>query len=153
MHSQPQGKGREGGHICRWEQEGFHTRETGYQLAVLPDTVHFPINWVGQEVSRASLGVVGMGTIGYKIAQRDKAFDMKIPYYNRNCSKLEEEEVGATFCERLDDLLQQSDFVTLALMPQTQAGAAVMKLSAILVNIGRELHFLEVTWSSVPQVL
>ncbi|KAM6167123.1 LOW QUALITY PROTEIN: putative 2-hydroxyacid dehydrogenase SERP1888 [Erethizon dorsatum] len=276
MHSQPQGKGREGGHICRWEQEGFHTRETasgdpalpgvlvsalegprgvredlvgelqksftlitmkeflenkiqwdrelllgfpslkliassgvgldhldrlliangrakvadtphavpsptavlgmvlllasprvveGYQLAVLPDTVHFPINWVGQEVSRASLGVVGMGTIGYKIAQRDKAFDMKIPYYNRNCSSAPPDSqaslclecphlkppqragggrsLGATFCERLDDLLQQSDFVTLALMPQTQAGAAVMKLSAILVNIGRGTVCLE----------
>jgi hypothetical protein len=59
--------------------------------------------------------------------------------------KLEEEEVTeATFCERLDDLLQQSDFVMLAvrLTPQTQGlmgkqELQLMMLSAVLVNISR----------------
>ncbi|XP_073925678.1 uncharacterized protein [Castor canadensis] len=61
--------------------------------------------------------------------------------------KLEEEEVTeATFCERLDDLLQQSDFVMLAvrLTPQTQGlmgkqELQLMMLSAVLVNISRGL--------------
>ena len=59
--------------------------------------------------------------------------------------KLEEEEaVGAIYCERLDDLLQRSDFVMLAvsLTPQTQGligkrELRLMKPTAILVNIGR----------------
>ncbi|XP_048219656.1 glyoxylate/hydroxypyruvate reductase B-like isoform X2 [Perognathus longimembris pacificus] len=119
----------------------------GHQLAVSPCTEDFPTNWMGQEVSGATLGIVGMGTIGYKIAQRAKAFEMKILYHNRNRRKMEEEEaVGATYCERLDDLLQQSDFVilVLSLTPQTQGligrrELRLMKPSAVLINIGRGL--------------
>ncbi|KAF6268545.1 hypothetical protein mRhiFer1_009800 [Rhinolophus ferrumequinum] len=90
-------------------------------MAISPDTEEFFINWLGQEVTGATLGIVGMGRIGYKVAQRARAFEM-ILYHNRKCRKLEEEEaVGATYCERLDYLLQRSDFVMLAvgLTPQT----------------------------------
>ncbi|KAM4841539.1 glyoxylate/hydroxypyruvate reductase B-like isoform 1-T2 [Thomomys bottae] len=119
----------------------------GHKLAVSPCTEEFPINWMGQDVSGATLGIVGMGTIGYKIAQRAKAFEMKILYHNRNRRKMEEEEaVGAIYCERLDDLLQQSDFVmlVLSLTPQTQGligrrELQLMKPSAVLINIGRGL--------------
>lgn len=52
--------------------------------------------------------------------------------------------MGATYCERLDDLLQRSDFVMLAvsLTPQTRGligrrELRLMKPTAILVNIGR----------------
>ncbi|XP_048219657.1 probable 2-ketogluconate reductase isoform X3 [Perognathus longimembris pacificus] len=124
---------------------GFFNSSDGHQLAVSPCTEDFPTNWMGQEVSGATLGIVGMGTIGYKIAQRAKAFEMKILYHNRNRRKMEEEEaVGATYCERLDDLLQQSDFVilVLSLTPQTQGligrrELRLMKPSAVLINIGR----------------
>nr|KAF6471352.1 glyoxylate and hydroxypyruvate reductase [Molossus molossus] len=72
---------------------------------------------------------------------------MKILYHNRKRRKLEEEEaVGATYCDKLDELLQQSDFVMLALSltPQTQRligrrELRLMKPTAILVNIGRGL--------------
>lgn len=63
----------------------------------------------------------------------------------------EEEAVGATYCERLDDLLQRSDFVMLAmsLTPQTQRligrrELRLMKPTAILVNIGRGTSLLSV---------
>ncbi|XP_069894893.1 glyoxylate/hydroxypyruvate reductase B-like [Dipodomys merriami] len=119
----------------------------GHQLAVSPCTEEFYVNWMGQEVSGATLGIVGMGTIGYKIAQRARAFEMKILYHNRNRRKMEEEEaVGATYCERLDDLLRQSDFVmlVLSLTPQTQGligrrELLLMKPRAVLINIGRGL--------------
>lgn len=39
---------------------------------------------LGQEISNATLGIVGMGSIGLKIAQRAKAFHMDIVYYSRN---------------------------------------------------------------------
>uniref|UniRef100_A0A8B9TPN0 D-isomer specific 2-hydroxyacid dehydrogenase NAD-binding domain-containing protein n=1 Tax=Anas platyrhynchos TaxID=8839 RepID=A0A8B9TPN0_ANAPL len=55
----------------------------GYQMAVSPDTEYFPANWLGAEVSGATLGIIGMGTIGYKVAERAKAFEMKILYHNR----------------------------------------------------------------------
>lgn len=53
-------------------------------MAVSPDTEYFPADWLGAEVSGATLGIVGMGTIGYKVAERAKAFEMKILYHNRN---------------------------------------------------------------------
>lgn len=119
----------------------------GCQLALSPETESFSINWMGQGVTGATLGIVGMGSIGYKVAQRAKAFEMKILYHNRNRRPWEEEEaVGATYCEKLEDLLPQSDFVMLALRltPETRGllgrrELALMKPTAVLVNIGRGL--------------
>ncbi|EPY80434.1 hypothetical protein CB1_000831006 [Camelus ferus] len=123
----------------------LHSLRSSHQLAVSPDTEKFSINWMGQGVTGATLGIIGMGSIGYKIAQRARAFEMKILYHNRKRRKLEEEgAVGATYCARLDDLLQWSDFVMLAvsLTPQTQGlvgrrELSLMKPSATLINIGR----------------
>lgn len=56
----------------------------GHEMAVSPDTKYFPADWLGVEVSGATLGILGMGTIGYKVAERAKAFEMKILYHNRN---------------------------------------------------------------------
>jgi len=39
---------------------------------------------LGQEISFSTLGIVGMGSIGMKVAQRAKAFNMTILYHNRN---------------------------------------------------------------------
>lgn len=56
----------------------------GHEMAVSPDTEYFPVDWLGVEVSGATLGILGMGKIGYKVAERAKAFEMKILYHNRN---------------------------------------------------------------------
>lgn len=56
---------------------------SGHMLASAPDTEKFSTNWMGQEVTGATLGIIGMGSIGYKVAQRARAFDMKILYRNR----------------------------------------------------------------------
>ncbi|NXW09778.1 GRHPR reductase, partial [Fregetta grallaria] len=119
----------------------------GYQMAVSPDTEYFPADWLGAEVSGATLGVVGMGTIGYKVAKRAKAFEMKILYHNRNQRNKEEESaVGAIYCKKIDDLLRQSDFVLLSvnLTPQThkligKRELELMKPTATLINISRGL--------------
>ncbi|NWU99769.1 GRHPR reductase, partial [Upupa epops] len=119
----------------------------GYQLAVSPDTQYFPAAWLGTEVSGATLGIVGMGAIGYKVAQRARAFDMRILYHNRRQRSLAEEgAVGAVYCKKLEDLLQQSDFVLLCvtLTPQTQRligkrQLELMKPTATLLNISRGL--------------
>lgn len=57
---------------------------SGCQIAVSPDTKYFAVDWLGVEVTRATLGIIGMGSIGYKVAQRARAFDMRILYHNRN---------------------------------------------------------------------
>uniref|UniRef100_A0A667XAC7 Glyoxylate reductase/hydroxypyruvate reductase n=1 Tax=Myripristis murdjan TaxID=586833 RepID=A0A667XAC7_9TELE len=92
-------------------------------------------------VTGSTLGIIGMGHIGYKIAQRGKGFEMKILYHNRN-----RRAVGATYCENMDDLLRRSDFVMLAvnLTPETtgligQRELSLMKPTATLVNVSRGL--------------
>ncbi|XP_064409579.1 probable 2-ketogluconate reductase isoform X2 [Latimeria chalumnae] len=117
----------------------------GACIATSPDTKCFPLNMVGVEVSGATLGIIGMGRIGYKVAQRAKGFDMKILYHNRRRRKMEEEAaVGAFYCNKVEDLLQQSDFVMLVvnLTPETQKligkrELQLMKPTATLINICR----------------
>ncbi|XP_068951039.1 probable 2-ketogluconate reductase [Petaurus breviceps papuanus] len=117
----------------------------GNEVAISPDTKYFGVNWMGEEVTGSTLGIIGMGNIGYKVAQRAKGFEMKILYHNRNRRKVEEEQaVGAHYCAKLDELLQQSDFVMLIanLTPQThkligKRELGLMKPTASLINIGR----------------
>ncbi|KAM6967928.1 putative 2-ketogluconate reductase [Aplochiton taeniatus] len=102
---------------------------------------------MGMDVSGATLGIVGMGRIGYKVAQRARAFDMKILYHNRHRRSEEEEQaVGAAYCPLLEDLLRTSDFVMLVVDLNSHThhliGApqlATMKPSATLINISRGL--------------
>ncbi|XP_017594132.1 PREDICTED: probable 2-ketogluconate reductase isoform X1 [Corvus brachyrhynchos] len=117
----------------------------GCQIVVSPDTKYFAVDWLGVEVTRATLGIIGMGSIGYKVAQRARAFNMRILYHNRNRRRKEEEEaVGAHYCAKMEDLLQQSDFVMLVvnLTPETRKligkkELGLMKPTATLINISR----------------
>nr|XP_033790349.1 glyoxylate/hydroxypyruvate reductase B-like [Geotrypetes seraphini]XP_033790350.1 glyoxylate/hydroxypyruvate reductase B-like [Geotrypetes seraphini]XP_033790351.1 glyoxylate/hydroxypyruvate reductase B-like [Geotrypetes seraphini]XP_033790352.1 glyoxylate/hydroxypyruvate reductase B-like [Geotrypetes seraphini]XP_033790353.1 glyoxylate/hydroxypyruvate reductase B-like [Geotrypetes seraphini]XP_033790354.1 glyoxylate/hydroxypyruvate reductase B-like [Geotrypetes seraphini] len=115
------------------------------RIAASPDTQLIFTNWMADDVTGATLGIIGMGRIGLKIAQRAKAFEMKILYHNRNQRKEEEERaVGATYCAKMDDLLQQSDFVILVvnLTPETykligKRELQLMKPTATLINVSR----------------
>lgn len=62
---------------------------------------------LGDEVSGATLGIVGLGRIGRAVAQRARGFDMRILFTKRE----PEEHEGLEFRE-LDDLLRESDIVT-----------------------------------------
>ncbi|XP_075067435.1 putative 2-ketogluconate reductase [Mixophyes fleayi] len=110
-----------------------------------PDTKVYDYNWVGDDITGATLGIIGMGSIGYNIAQRAKAFRMKILYHNRNRRSLEEEmAVDAEYCSNMSDLLQQADFVMVVvnLTPDTHKFIGreqfqLMKPTATLINISR----------------
>lgn len=119
----------------------------GHNFSVSHDTEDLPESSMGTDVSGATLGIIGMGRIGYKVAKRASAFDMKILYHNRNQRPEEEEKaVGATYCVKMEDLLKSADFVMVVvnLSPQTHKliGAkelAMMRPTATLVNISRGL--------------
>lgn len=53
-------------------------------IAVGPKTSHIPQSLMGVEVTGSTLGIVGMGDIGYRVAQRSKGFNMRVLYHNRN---------------------------------------------------------------------
>lgn len=117
----------------------------GHRVSVNPAPP--AVTLMGAEVSGSTLGIIGMGNIGLKIAQRGRGFDMKILYHNRNRRSPEDEQaVGATFCKNMEDLLREADFVVLAvnLTPQTtkligHKELSLMKPSATLVNVSRGL--------------
>ena len=62
----------------------------------------------GRELYKKTLGLVGIGRIGYEVAKRAKAFEMKVIAYDPYVKESEIELIDS-----LDDLLSQSDFVSL----------------------------------------
>lgn len=98
----------------------------------------------GVDVHHKTIGIIGMGRIGEKIAQRAHfGFDMDVLYYNRSRKEAAEQTYNATYTP-LEDLLKQSDFVVLMtpLTPETEGMIhadhfAMMKKSAIFINGSR----------------
>lgn len=96
------------------------------------------------ELANKTLGIVGLGTIGKKVAHRARAFGMRVVYYDiRRLSEDQEDHFGVKF-RLLRELLREADFVSLnvPLNASTRGliGAdelALMKPSAILVNTSR----------------
>jgi lactate dehydrogenase-like 2-hydroxyacid dehydrogenase len=62
----------------------------------------------------STLGILGLGRIGYRIAQKAKAFDMKVLYHDVVRMEEREKEVGAGWCATVEELLGRSDCVVLA---------------------------------------
>ena len=100
--------------------------------------------YVGVDVYGATLGIVGLGTIGTTVARRASAFDMKVLYFSRTRKPEAEERYGAQWVPDLPALLQQADFVSVhvPLLPETRhlIGAAElehMKSGAFLINTSR----------------
>jgi glyoxylate reductase len=103
-----------------------------------------PTLLLGGDVQGKILGIVGLGRIGKAVARRASGFDMRVLYHSVPREPPEiEKELGASYVE-LDELLRESDFVTLhtPLTPATQhligeTQLDMMKPSAYLVNTSR----------------
>jgi D-3-phosphoglycerate dehydrogenase len=99
----------------------------------------------GRELKGKTLGIVGFGRIGYQVAKRAKAFEMRILAYDVAIEKLMDsvKETGAEAAP-LQDLLKRSDFITLhvPLLPETmhmigEKEISSMKNGAYLINTSR----------------
>ena len=102
-----------------------------------------PLLLLGQEVSGATIGIVGLGRIGKEVAKRARGFDMRVLAFDPFENEAFARDHGVTYVP-LERLLEESDFVTLhvALTPETWhlIGATElgrMKPTAILVNASR----------------
>lgn len=71
----------------------------------------------GVELLDKTVGVVGLGRIGALVAERLKGFGMKVIAYDPYASPAKAGQIGAQLVS-LDDLLAQSDFITVHL-PKT----------------------------------
>lgn len=102
-----------------------------------------PMQFTGLDVHHATLGIVGMGRIGYEVARRASGFQMTILYHNRSRNADAERDFGAQHVS-LETLLERSDFVSLhtPLTPETRhffdaEQFARMKPTAIFLNTAR----------------
>jgi glyoxylate reductase len=103
-----------------------------------------PLTLLGPDVYGSTLGIVGFGRIGQAVARRARGFGMRVVYHNtRRLPIAVEDETDATYVP-LDDLLAQSDFVSLhvSLTPETRhlidaRALSRMRPTAILVNTSR----------------
>jgi glyoxylate reductase len=98
----------------------------------------------GEDVSGATLGVVGLGGVGKAVARRARASDMRVLYAKRaRLSAEDEDELGVEYRD-LDDLLVEADVVSLH-VPHTRETEglidarrlALLRDGACLVNTAR----------------
>lgn len=117
--------------LDQWTKQGQWQRTVG--------TAHF-----GQEIFAKTLGIIGLGNIGAAIARRGfHGFNMNILYHNRRPQPALAQALGARYCG-LPELLQQSDFVVIAVDLNADSKALIaaeelaqMQSHAVLVNISR----------------
>jgi D-3-phosphoglycerate dehydrogenase len=99
--------------------------------------------FIGVELGGKTLGIVGLGAIGQRVALHAKAFGMDVVYFDA-VRRTEFEASEAVTYLGLDSLLQQADFVTLHVpaLPETHNlidahGLSLMKPTAYLLNLSR----------------
>lgn len=103
-----------------------------------------PLQFLGGDITGATLGLVGMGRIAQAMVPRAQGFDMEVIYWNRTRLPAEQEaKLNVTYAP-LESVLAQSDFVSVhvALNEETrhligEAQLALMKPTACIINTAR----------------
>lgn len=99
--------------------------------------------FIGIELSSKTIGILGLGTIGQRVAKRARGFDMNVLYYDKRRNEAFERQIGVMYVN-LERLLRESDILTIhaALTSETRKiiGARelrMMKNTALLINTAR----------------
>lgn len=122
--------------VCRTDEHSRWIKDGHYSASPIFTNVDNPY----MELADKTMGIIGMGTIGHRVAEVALAFGMNVIYYSTS---------GTSHCTdfpsvSLDDLLSHSDIISIHaplndrtrnLLDAPQFGK--MKPSAYLVNIGR----------------
>lgn len=103
-----------------------------------------PLLLLGTELTGKTIGIVGLGRIGSRLAQYARAFDLRVLYYDVARNEDFERMTGAVYHTNLDEVLSASDFISIhvPLLPTTKhlinaEKLKLMKKTAILVNTSR----------------
>ncbi|MEU5286664.1 D-2-hydroxyacid dehydrogenase family protein [Streptomyces sp. NPDC020755] len=99
---------------------------------------------LGADLHGRTLGLLGLGKIGGRVAQVGRAFGMEVLAWSQNLTKERTDEAGAELAASKGELLASSDFVSvhLALGDRTRgligaAELALMRPTAYLINTSR----------------
>ena len=98
---------------------------------------------LGLGLNGKTLGVLGLGTLGSRVARVGRAFEMEVLAWSQNLTAERAAEVGASLTTQ-DELLARSDFVSIHLVLGERTRGLIgarelglMKRSAYLVNTSR----------------
>ncbi len=100
--------------------------------------------WMGIELYEKTLGIIGMGRIGTRVAVRAMSFGADVVVYDPYIPKEKATKIGARIVDDLDELLEVSDIITIH-TPKTEETynmigkdeIAKMKDGVILINCAR----------------
>lgn len=111
--------------------EAVSVREGGWQRSV------------GRQLGGTTLGVLGLGRIGSRVAQVGKAFGMDVIAWSTNLSPEAAEHAGTTYVSK-NELFSSADVLTIHLVLSGRsrglvgaAELALMKPTALLINTSR----------------
>src|SRR5581483_3245542 len=101
--------------------------------------------WLGNDLAGKTLGIVGVGRIGRKLARMaGPGFRMRVLGFDPFVDAGAMTRAGVEKCDQLSDLLQQADFVSLhAVLNEGTRGLigraelSLMKASSVLINVSR----------------
>jgi lactate dehydrogenase-like 2-hydroxyacid dehydrogenase len=103
-----------------------------------------PMLLMGVDVHGATLGIVGFGRIGREMARRGRGFGMQVLYHDVHPATPEEEAALGARRVEMDELLRDSDFITLHVNLTDETNHLIdadalraMKATAVLVNTSR----------------
>jgi phosphoglycerate dehydrogenase-like enzyme len=98
---------------------------------------------VGRGLNGKTLGVLGLGTLGSRVARFGRAFEMTVLAWSQNLTAERAAEVGATLAGK-DELLARADVVSIHLVLSDRTRGLIgarelqrMKRTAYLVNTSR----------------
>lgn len=114
------------------EMEGFRSADPQWQLSV------------GRDLQGLTLGVLGLGTLGARVARYGRAFDMSVLGHSRSLTEEKAHAMDITFASGLAAICEQADVISIHL-PLNQdtrgligaAELARMKKGVILLNTSR----------------
>ena len=106
--------------------------------------------WNKKEYAKAAglygktLGVVGLGQIGREVAERGKAFGMKVVAWSRSLTEAKADELGVGYVSKLINLARMADVVSVNIAANSQTAGLInqqfcqaMKQGAYFINTSR----------------
>ncbi len=99
--------------------------------------------FVGMELRNKTIGVIGLGKVGYEVAKRARALEMNVIAYDPYISEERARQIGVKLVP-LEDLIKESDIITVH-VPKTketenlidEKAISMMKDGAYIINCAR----------------
>ena len=118
------------------------TRRIGFENARMKAGAPWQVT-IGQDLEGLTLGVLGLGKLGQRVAGVAKAFGMKVIAWSQNLTPEKAKEAGADYVSK-EDLFRNADIVTIHVVLSDRSRGLIgakelglMKKTAYLINTSR----------------